>query len=61
MRLEQPPYLITIRQNTSLSAAAEKLHLTPQALSISTIAPLKDLNLTLLKRSFKGVSLTELN
>ena len=59
MRLEQLQYLITISQNTSLSAAAEKLHLTPQALSMSITALEKDLDLTLLNRSFKGVSLTE--
>ncbi len=59
MRLEQLQYLITISQNPSLSAAAEKLHLTPQALSMSITAMEKELDLVLLNRSFKGVSLTE--
>ena len=59
MRLEQLQYLITISQNPSLSAAAEKLHLTPQALSMSVTAMEKELDLILLNRSFKGVSLTE--
>ena len=59
MRLEQLQYLVTISQHTSLSAAAETLHLTPQALSMSITALEKDLGLTLLNRSFKGVSLTE--
>ena len=58
MRLEQLTYLITISKNHSLSASAQKLHLSSQALSKSIQAMEEELGVTLLDRSFKGVSLT---
>lgn len=58
MRLEQLTYLIEISKNHSLSAAAQKLHLTSQALSKSIQAMEEELGVTLLDRSFKGVTLT---
>ncbi len=58
MRLEQFQYLIVISQSPSLSVAAEKLHLTPQALSMSITAMEQELGMIVLNRTYKGVTLT---
>ena len=59
MRLEQLGYLIEVSKHKSLNSASKALHMTPQALSMSITAMEKELDLVLLNRSFKGVSLTE--
>ena len=59
MRLEQLEYLIEIQKNTSLSAAAQKLHISSQALSKSISSLEDELGYALLKRTYKGVQLTE--
>jgi len=58
MRLEQLEYLIEIQKNISLSAAAQKLHLSSQALSKSISSLEEELGYTLLNRTYKGVKLT---
>ena len=58
MRLEQFNYLIEIHKHTSMSAAAQTLHLSSQALSKSITAMEDELGYTLLERSYKGVQLT---
>lgn len=59
MRLEQLEYLIEIQKNTSLSAAAQKLHISSQALSKSISSLENELGYALLNRTYKGVQLTE--
>ena len=59
MHVEQFAYLIEIKKHSSLSAAAEILHLSPQALSRSISRMEEELGYTVLNRSFKGVQLTE--
>lgn len=58
MRLEQLMYLIEIQHTRSLSEAAQKLHLSVQALSRSISNMEKELGYSLLVRSYKGVYLT---
>ena len=58
MRLEHLYNLIEISKNPSMSAAANKLHLTPQGLSISIANMEKELGFQLLERTFKGTTLT---
>lgn len=59
MRLEQLRYLVEISQCNSMSTASEKLHLTPQALSISIKNLEEELGIELVKRTNRGTSLTE--
>ena len=59
MHLEQLEYLIEIQKNKSLSAAAQKLHLSSQALSKSISRMEDELGYVLLNRSYKGVYLTD--
>lgn len=59
MNAEQMKYLIEISQNSSMSAASEKLFMTSQALSIAIKKMEDELGFSLLNRSYKGVSLTE--
>jgi len=58
MNTEQLKYLIEVSQNASISAASEKLFMTPQALSIALKKLEDELGLSLLKRSYKGATLT---
>lgn len=59
MRIEQLEFLLEIHRQNSMKAAAEQLHITPQALS-STIKNLEqELNIKIFRRSNKGISLTE--
>lgn len=59
LRIEQLEYLLEIYRQNSMKAAAEQLHMTPQALS-STIKSLEqELNIKIFRRSNKGISLTE--
>ena len=59
MRMEQMLYLLVISQSPSMSAASQKLHLTPQALSISIKHLEEELGIELLKRTNRGTTLTE--
>lgn len=59
MRLEQLEYLIVVCEEGSISAAAKKLHISHQALSIAIKNLEEELQLTLLNRSTKGVMITE--
>lgn len=59
MRMEQLLYLLVISQSPSMSAASQKLHLTPQALSISIKHLEEELGIKLLKRTNRGTTLTE--
>jgi len=59
MTLNQLSYLIEISKCHSLSIASQKLHISTQALSASIKRLEEELELELLNRSFKGVSLTE--
>ena len=59
MRIEQLEYLLEINRQSSMKAAAEILHMTPQALS-SSIKSLEDeLSIKIFHRSNKGISLTQ--
>lgn len=58
MNTKQLEYLIEISKNVSMSAASEKLHMTPQALNTSIKKLEDELGFPLLNRSFKGTSLT---
>lgn len=58
MNTNQLEYLIEISKNVSMSAASEKLHMTPQALNTSIKKLEDELGFPLLNRSFKGTSLT---
>lgn len=59
LNTDQLQYLIEISQNPSLNITSQKLHITPQALSMAIKKLEKELGFTLLNRSFKGISLTE--
>ena len=59
MRMEQLLYLLVISQSPSMSAASQKIHLTPQALSISIKHLEEELGLELIKRTNRGTTLTE--
>ena len=58
MRLEQLEYLIAISKNRSLNSAAQKLHISQQALSASIKTLEEELGFDVLFRSYQGVSLT---
>ena len=58
MNTNQLEYLIEISKNVSMSAASEKLHMTPQALNTSIKKLEDELGFPLLNRSFKGTFLT---
>lgn len=58
MNTTQLEYLIEISKNKSMSAASEKLHISPQALSMSIKKLEEELGFSLLLRSFKGITLT---
>ena len=57
MTTEQLQYLLEISRNPSLNSASQKLHITPQALSISIKKLENELSFSLLERSYKGISL----
>ena len=59
MRMEQLLYLLVISQSPSMSAASQKIHLTPQALSIAIKHLEEELGIELLKRTNRGTTLTE--
>lgn len=59
MRLEQLKYLIEIANNKSINKAAQNLYITQPALSIAINALEEELQYPLLKRTKKGVMLTE--
>ncbi len=59
MRSEQLEYLIEISKNKSMNATSQKLHISPQALSIAMKTLEKELNMLLLDRTKQGVELTE--
>ena len=58
MRMDQLEYLIEISKNRSLNAAAKKLHISQQALSISIKTLEDELGFEVLYRSYQGVTLT---
>ena len=58
MNTNQLEYLIEISKHKSMSAASEKLHMSPQALSMSIKKLEEELGFPLLIRSFKGITLT---
>lgn len=58
MNTNQLEYLIEISKNSSMSAASEKLHMSPQALSTSIKKLEDELGFSLLYRSHKGIALT---
>ena len=58
MRLEQLHYLIALSKYPSLSAAAEKMHVSHQAMSAAIKALEIELDAQLIVRSFSGVTLT---
>lgn len=59
MRLEQFEYLQAVDSCGSISAAARKLHITHQGLSIALRALEKELGVDLFERNFNGVSLND--
>lgn len=59
MRLEQLKYLVEIANCRSINKAAQNLYITQPALSIAINALEEELNYPLLKRTNKGVVLTE--
>ena len=59
MNTDQLQYLIEISKNPSINITSQKLHITPQALSMAIKKLENELGFTLLNRSFKGISLTE--
>jgi len=59
MRLEQLEFLTEIIRQSSIIAASELLHVTPQTLSSSIKNLESELNIQILVRSNKGVKLTE--
>ena len=59
MRTEQLEYLIEISKNSSMSAASEKLFITPAALTLSVKKLEEELGTELLVRSNRGVELTK--
>lgn len=58
MRMEQLTYLVEISRHKSMCTASKILHLTPQALSMSMKSLEEELNLPLLLKTPRGVSLT---
>ena len=58
MRLEQLLYLIAISHYPSISTAADKMHISHQAMSAAIKALENELNTQLIIRRFSGVSLT---
>ena len=58
MRIEHLYFLIVIQQSSSLSEAAQKLHISVQALSRSISNMENELGYKILDRTYKGVSLT---
>lgn len=58
MRTENLRYLIELSQHKTLTAAAEKLNLTPQALSIAIKTLEQEMNIKLLERSRSGAVIT---
>lgn len=58
MRLEQLQYLIAISHYPSISTAADKMHISHQAMSAAIKALESELNAQLIERRFSGVSLT---
>lgn len=59
MRTEQLQYFLEISKCKSMNLASEKLHISPQALSIAMKTLESELNMKLLDRTTTGVSLTE--
>lgn len=59
MNSDQLIYLIELSKHCSLNAASAALHITPQALGIAIRKLEDELGLTLLNRSFRGVTLTD--
>lgn len=59
MHTDQLHYLIEVSKSASITAASQKLHLTPAALSISLRKLEKEMNTTLFERTSKGIALTE--
>ena len=59
MRSEQLQYFIELGNHQSISSAAEYLHISSQALSISLKNLEEELGLSLLNKSAKGVAFTE--
>lgn len=59
MRIEQLYYLIEVVKATSISRAAEKIFVTQQTISQSLLNLEKELGVTLLIRTHKGIFLTE--
>lgn len=59
MRIEQLAYFQTVAKYQSMNLASEALFLTPQALSMAIKALEKELNVTLINRSYNGVTLTD--
>jgi len=58
MHFSQLEYIVEISKQPTLNAASERLHITPQALSLSVKNLEKELNIPLLDRAFRGVKLT---
>lgn len=59
MRLEQLEYLITVAETKSMTIAGNLLYMSHQNISKSLASLEKELNVTLLNRTSKGVSLTK--
>ncbi len=59
MRIEQLYYLIEVVKANSISRAAEKIFVTQQTISQSLLNLEKELGVTLLIRTHKGITLTE--
>ena len=59
MRLEQLYYLSELAKHPSINTASSNLNLTQQSLSNSIKSLEEELNCTILKRSYKGISFTE--
>ena len=58
MRIEYLEYLTKMKNGETINSIANKLHITPQGLSLAIITIEKELNCTLLNRTKKGVYLT---
>lgn len=58
MRLEQLQYLIALSHYPSISIAADKMHISHQAMSAAIKSLENELNTQLIERCFSGVSLT---
>lgn len=58
MRFEQLEYLIELSRRKSLNAAAEKLHISQQALSLAVRNLEEELGVKLLDRNYQGIKLT---